>query len=58
MIKMLFMSLLKVLDPYGDLIEAKLYKDGTFANLVFEIEGETYKISLIKEAKIDGNDQN
>lgn len=58
MIKSLFMSLLKVLDLYGDLIEAKLYKDGTFANMVFEIKGETYKISLIKEEKTDGNDRN
>ena len=56
--KDIFMCLLLNLAQHGKIIEANMYKDGTYSNVTIKNDNGTYKIGVIKEDDSNENKEN
>jgi hypothetical protein len=56
--KKIFMELLSKLQNYGNLTAATMYRDGKYASIEVEIEDAVYSVSISKEEKNKGEQEN
>lgn len=54
--KSIFLDLLGVAEDHGNITEANMYESGYFSNVKFVTESGTYTISVSKEKKNEGEE--